>query len=376
MTAAPRISAVVMTHPSRRDAADRLAKEYPDLGLTVVTDPEPGAPGGTLRTSRLAWSRVEAGATHHLVVQDDSILTTAFAAHLDTAVRHLPRHALGLFTEWGSRTSYALRVAALAGAGWVEVVDVYMPAQVLVLPADVAREFAVYAGRTATGAEPDDVALFDFLRPLGTPMLVSVPNLAEHGDLPSVAGNDQRHGLRKSACWPGEDTPPPTPVVFSGFSTVAYFSWYDGTANCLRRDPSGNGAWERLPTTDLLRYRGLDPEEIDRMLVDARAAVDATTDVPEHLLRGVLVSALALGLVAAEHGAVAASDPTGYPPAAAAIDTLAPGGLRRFVAPHDLPEIRERLRPGVVTAIRLGMSRHGTVQDRHNFREVVVSDTL
>ena len=134
-----RLSAVVMTHPRRRAAAEALRDLHPDLDLGIVVDPDPDGPPDALRTARLAWSAVRDDATHHLVVQDDMRLIDGFAAHAARAAAAMPGQVLCFFTEWGSRTSHALRLATLEGASWVPVIDPYVPTTALLLPAEVAQ---------------------------------------------------------------------------------------------------------------------------------------------------------------------------------------------------------------------------------------------
>ncbi|MEU4771636.1 hypothetical protein [Micromonospora sp. NPDC023644] len=348
-----RLSACVMAHPARQTAAERLAGALRELGAGVVTDPKPGSAGGTLRTSRLAWSRVEPGATHHLVVQDDSVLAPDFVRHALAGLRALPGHALGLFTEWGSFTSYALRTAALVGADWVEVVDGYMPAQALILPADVAREFDPYAARVAAGDEPDDEVLLGFLRAMGVPMVVSVSNLVQHGDEVSIAGNGW-HGLRKAACWRAADAVAPGGTVLDRIALVPFFSWFTGKAICRFRHQPTSDDWRQVPAVDLLRAYGLGDDDVRRLIANASPPRTGDTAVPADLTEALLTAAVAVGLVAAECGALGGAR-TKEPVAAAALATLAPGGLRNFVAGDALPAVSERLLPVVEAATQLGL---------------------
>ncbi|WP_229402108.1 hypothetical protein [Micromonospora okii] len=345
-----RLSACVMAHPARRAAAERLAVALAGLDAAVATDPEPGRPGGTLRTSRLAWSRVAPDATHHLVVQDDSVLAPDFVRHALAGARALPGHALGLFTEWGSFTSYALRIAALVGTDWVEVVDGYMPAQALILPADVAREFDRYAARATTGEEPDDEMLLGFLRAVGVPMVVSVSNLVQHGDEVSIAGNGW-HGLRKAACW--RAGPGPGGTVLDRIAVVPFFSWFTGKAICRFRDRPDSDDWREVPAVDLLRAHGLSDDDVRRLIPDGGPSY-AGDAVPAHLTQALVTAAVAVGLLAGECGAPADGASTGPVPAAA-LATLAPGGLRNFVDGSALPTVSEQLAPVVDAAVRLGL---------------------
>ncbi|QXJ22298.1 hypothetical protein AGRA3207_003280 [Actinomadura graeca] len=349
-----RMSAVVMTHPARLAAAERLVAAYPGLGLRIVCDPSPGTPGGTLRTSRLAWSDVAPGATHHLVVQDDSILHPDFPALLAPAVAAMPEHALSFFTEWGSRTSNALRLAALAGAGWAEVVDTYMPAQVLVLPAGAAVRFDAHAA--ASGHTEDDMALLPFLRSEGLRALVSVPNLVEHAESPSLAGNDEPHGIRRAACYPPGPVDALGAAVLGGLTCVPYFSWFSGHARYQERDDTGSDLWKAGPARELLRDRGMGDRRIASFLARARAQRAESAFLTRHLAEE-QVSALAT--TACALGAVAAGLAPGglcldSPAATGSLATLAPGGLRRCLSREALAEVARRLAPLVAEWTRIG----------------------
>ncbi|MEV6930394.1 hypothetical protein AB0M46_38740 [Dactylosporangium sp. NPDC051485] len=63
-----RVSTVVMTHPDRRHQAEQLRRRHPDLDIQIVLDPQPYDRPAALRTAKLAWNTVLAGATHQLVL--------------------------------------------------------------------------------------------------------------------------------------------------------------------------------------------------------------------------------------------------------------------------------------------------------------------
>src|SRR5262245_51611110 len=148
------LSAVVMTHPRRIAAAEALRQRHPELDLGIIVDPDPGGAPDALRTARLAWAAAGEHATHHLVIQADMLLVDGFAKQLHAAIEAMPDGLLCLFSEWGSRTSHAVRLAAIAGASWVPVLDPYIPTAAHVLPAKLSRLLAEYPGEG-----PDDVML-------------------------------------------------------------------------------------------------------------------------------------------------------------------------------------------------------------------------
>src|SRR5581483_4321990 len=125
-------------------AAQALRRRHPELDLRIIVDPDPGGTPNALRTARAAWRAVRPGATHHLVVQDDMLLVDGFAKHVRAAAEAMPHELLCFFSEWGSRTSHAVRLAALAGASWTPVLDPYVPTAAHLLPASVAQLVAEF----------------------------------------------------------------------------------------------------------------------------------------------------------------------------------------------------------------------------------------
>jgi len=121
------LHAVVMAHPRRLSSAEALRERHPELDMTIMFDPEPDAEPSALRAARLAWASAPAGATHLLVVQDDMVLVPDIQRHVLSAASIMPSSVLSFFTEWGSRTGHALRLASVLGGSWVEVIDPYVP---------------------------------------------------------------------------------------------------------------------------------------------------------------------------------------------------------------------------------------------------------
>lgn len=201
------LSAAVMTHPAREGAARLIQAALPGLDPVVVVDPDPGKPESCLRNSRRAWAAADPLATHHLVLQDDIELAEDLLDRVLPALAEQPDHALCLFTEQGSSTSYAVRMAALAGFGRAPMLDRYLPSVALVLPAQAARSFAADEDESAL---QDDVALLARLSRTGAPMSILVPNPVEHRASPSLVGNDHM-GARKAAWFRPGPTSAPDP---------------------------------------------------------------------------------------------------------------------------------------------------------------------
>ncbi|MEU3017485.1 hypothetical protein ABZ635_08860 [Nocardiopsis sp. NPDC007018] len=192
-----KLSSVVMTHPQRLAHAKQLVAT---AGLSgIVQDPAPDMPSSPIRTALRAWGAVAPEASHHLVVQDD-ILTVPFMTDLVIkCVQRHPRAALAFYSNWNSRNGTLVRLAALAGASWIDAAPLeYTPTLALCLPADVARDFARHT--TDPIAPDDDAAMARFLREREIPVLLSVPNVIEHMGVESLSGNNH-HGIRRATCF-------------------------------------------------------------------------------------------------------------------------------------------------------------------------------
>jgi hypothetical protein len=352
LAGAPRISAAVMTHPSRLPRARELRDRHPELGLRIVADTEAGR-GHTLATARRAWGTAAPDATHHFVVQDDCLLCEDFAVRMRDAVAARPADALSFFAEWGSRTAGAVRLAALEGAAWAPVLDIYMPTQAVVLPAAAARAFA---GSDDDQDQPDDVALARWLAARGVAAYVSVPNLVQHMDLPSLTGNSYQ-GPRLAVCFgPSEEFAPTSPAAPQP-DWLPHISYMRGESGCFSQPRLAETDWRVRPTTDFLADRFGLGDQPSAAFADAMAALTPMASVRDYVgevaLSSIWLTGYALGVLCAERSLMAAKDPAG-PLVAAALASLAPGGLRRFLARPLLARLAEPLGGFVTEAVRHG----------------------
>lgn len=349
-----RLSAAVMTHPARIDAARLLRDRHAGLDLQIVCDPEPERKGKNLGAARAAWSCVPAWATHHLVLEDDVILGPGFAERVRAAIEARPGAAISLFAEWGSSTASVLRVAALRGAAFAEVVDHYLPHQAAVLPAAAARGFAEFAVGAARW-EPCDVVMLRYLRGADVPSCACLPNLAEHRDLPSLVGRRSSFQGRRSATCFGAGDGPVGRAIIAGLPVVPRLSWVDATASCLVRGPAGR----EVPGAALLAERGVADPADSAAFRDALAGLGDGPELVQRLGAAALgqlwTAAFLLGLVALGAGPGRPDLADGLvdgPLADGALVTLAPGGLRRLVPPEDLDWLSGRLAPLTRQAVR------------------------
>ncbi|MFF8375388.1 hypothetical protein ACF07V_04510 [Streptomyces sp. NPDC015661] len=325
-----RLSAVVMTHPRRREAAEKLALSAPSGLLRVVMDPDPTGTPSVLRTALAAWSAIEDGATHQLVIQDDMLLSESFYDRVRSAIEAQPDAALALFALWDSRNGAAVRMGALAGARWVGAVNEYFPCVAIVLPRRHAEGFAAY-GRQRLGGWPDDILMHRYLRDQGVPRYVAVPNLTEHEDRGSISGNAFR-GPRRSVCFlPKDPTAQEENRTLTGLTVLPFFK--HGVAQCAVRVPGpGPERWLHLDTEQYLEGAGL-PESLRR---PPGAGGLAEADV-----RGTWLTAVAMGFEAARTGLAGATrDTEAY---AEALATIGPGGISNAHTEEHLARRREAL---------------------------------
>ncbi len=249
-----RFGGSVLTHPARGDAGARVAAQGPPGLLRVVVDPWPDGPPTALRTAIAAWASVPAGHTHHLVLQDDMRLADGIWDRVLDAIEAAPDAALALFANGDSRNGAMVRIGALQGDRWVPAVGEYTPCAALVLPREIALGYARAADDQRADGWPDDILMQRFLRTAGVRCLIAVPNLAEHEDGPSIAGNAFR-GPRRSACFLPVAPPGPPRIMPEPPWLVPFLK--NGVAQCLER--AADGTWLHLETEARLRLRGAPP---------------------------------------------------------------------------------------------------------------------
>jgi hypothetical protein len=359
----PKLSVAVMTHPARLTDARRLRSELrtggdSDTEVVIACDPAPHEGPSTLRSARLAWRQTGTDATHHLVVQDDIQVHPHFLAHVVDAVTRHPDRALSFFTEWGSATATAVRIAALRGDAWVPVVDHYVPTQALVMPAAVARDVDAFLAPLPTQAV-DDEALRDFLSRQGVEALVSVRNLLQHSDAPSIFGNSYM-GLRRGACYRPDlaESGVPAGPVLDHPAVLPCFSWWDRAAEFRLWDAPGDVAWHSRPIAELFETVGMAPDRLGDGLVAAVAslteALPHRIPVPGAALADLWATACAIGLLAVRGADRSIEDSLRRPEAQVSLQTLAPGALRLIADHEELTRWAGPFTEFVIDAVRAG----------------------
>jgi hypothetical protein len=323
------LSGSVLTHPARGDAASRVVAQAPLGALSVVTDPEPTGPPTVIRTALAAWESIPPAATHHLIVQDDMVLADMLFERARMAIEAMPDAALALFSLWDSRNGAAVRLGALTGARWVGAVNEYTPCAALILPRAIAAGYVDYVRQHAR-TWPEDILMFRYLRSRNVPCLVGIPNLAEHEDIPSIAGNSFR-GPRRSVCFLPSDRPGGEDIRLTGLTTVPFFK--NGVAQCLVRiDGTAPPRWLHLETADYLTGSG----------VPSRSLQPRLGRLPRHLdprvVNGTWLTAYAMGTVTRD--AIRDADPDVV---AEALRTVAEGGMSHDVSASQTSDVWDML---------------------------------
>lgn len=322
----PRIGVSVMAHPKRAAQAEALAAELADLPTRVVFDPDPSGPPSSVRVATLAWRPWDESATHHLVIQDDVLLHPHFITQVRDAVRSQPEAALSLFSEWGSFTSHAVRVAAFAGLAWVRQPDTYLATVAMVLPVHHAHRFADVLARSDLDL-PDDHAAFQYARDNDLRHFVSNPNLVEHDHLPSLVGNTGQ-GLRRATTFvPGWVAPSSWWLKdpYEDFTVLPSVHWTSGTPSSYEAPSDPQAPWVIRGRRD---HWGEASALISSLISDEIATL--IVDVEDMRLRSALLGAASILVDQVVLAARSAQPLDGFAAACAteASRTLAPGSLR------------------------------------------------
>ncbi|WP_305783553.1 hypothetical protein [Symbioplanes lichenis] len=365
-----RLSAVVMTHPSRRPLLDRLRQSCPSIHFEAVEDADAApSPDGALATALRAWRSVDPGATHHLVLQDDVVLSPAFDEKLARAIDADPARSFSLFSEWGSKTAQTIRLAAFSGCGWAPVADPWLPAPAVLMPAGRAREFGDFlAARIAQGERRDAFLLLHFLESVGEQAMVCVPNLVQHDDppQPSLLPNGKVRGPRRTACFSNDPEPPPrwAEGVLRLPDNLPYHSPHDLVASiCFDRDAAYG--WRTEPVFAWFGRHGWSLDRLDamfRQLVRDSGIEVSDQPVGYDSLKESVLGALATGWTVADAG----NGRAGYPDVTsavslAALQTMAAGPFRRVLSNRLLLSLPRRVAPLLAAAVTAGAAgRHET----------------
>lgn len=365
-----RLSTAIMAHPKRIDAANNLARMISSLNPKVVIDANPT--GRTLETSRRAWATVEDDSTHHMVLQDDISTCQNFATRVKRVIADLPNFALSLFTNWGSRSGSAARIAILRGQEWVEVTDYYLPSLATVLPAGDARAFASGhlrnegAGRAPRhddwALEPtgqvvgnDDWALFEYVEASAMKAYVHVPDLVEHGELPSMHSSESVW-RRLATCYKYDFTETEygrgtgTPLM-----VVPHYSWNRRRNHWLIRPAAGVRRWYSAAATDILEFCRCSSQVLEAEYHSASRLLPPIDNAEVcNSLWELWLTSVGIGLaVASTEGGLDIMSVPGQ----MTLSTVAPGAWRLMATDSLIDQLRPSMLTFVTHAVRVGIGQ-------------------
>ncbi len=350
-----RVSASVMSHPSRAAAAGRVA-ESTGLPLTgLALDPEPDGPPTALRSARVAFGAAALhDTTHHLVLQDDARPAEGFAATVERYLAAHPQAAVSFFVEWGSRTATLARWAVFTGAGAVPVVNPYVPTVALALPSEPSVELGRFLAEEVPIDEPDDRAVLRFVRRTGTSALVAVPNPVEHEELPSLVGNSG-HGARRSVYFAPRPRAEPDTSVLEPPRSLPHLNWTNGVTSLIDLDHDVPAA--HLPLSEALVAWGAEETGLAAALTAHTGPGSLGALVPRPYLTSVWRAAVANGAVLESRwpgvvGGLRAR--LGEAAVEGALATLVPGALRTLVDVSAVQEHRSEVVALTLAALEYG----------------------
>lgn len=190
------VSAVVMAHPQRAEWAESLAGQ---LGCEVVWDRY----NNLWDTARRCWLSYDPDATHHVVVQDDAILSDDFLEALRLVAENAGNRPVGLYYG-GVRprvreTAVRLAAARAAGESFCEMEGPLWAVAVMV-PTGMIDKMVAY-GDQKKNIPADDSKMSRFFQSLGVGCWYTVPSLVDHrcDDNPSLVG--EQSSVPRKAQW-------------------------------------------------------------------------------------------------------------------------------------------------------------------------------
>jgi hypothetical protein len=233
----PRLSVIIMAHPSRSTRAAALADELmgqwgrlPDAVASEVRLMATAfdAGGGCWQTARRAWQRWD-GARYHLVLQDDVIPCLDFL-HTAWMLTDLVREPITFYSGLKAQAD-----ALALGKRWISIRK-WINAQALCLPGNMIEPMVQWIAEQESDPDiakawktHDDTRIGTFLEVFGLRVLAPCPSLVEHGDCKSVQGHPSSVGGR-----------PRKAKVFIGATSQAMaIDWKQGLDVPLKTNQNG-----------------------------------------------------------------------------------------------------------------------------------------
>lgn len=195
------LTAAVMTVPSRAALVERLLPAIVDLEPSVVLDRDSS---GDVWAQYQACLLVGDRGTHRLVLQDDALPCSDFAARAIAAIERHPKRVICFYvpalpSSFGSK----MLQASASRASFCELVRLgaFLPLVATVWPVALADDFAHWPRHSSWRSGPrgraDDARAADWLHGTKRQAIATVPCLVDHDeDAPSALNNGGRYSRR------------------------------------------------------------------------------------------------------------------------------------------------------------------------------------
>lgn len=180
-----RITAAIMHVPGvgRDDSLASIVSALEPMKAEIVADPERR---GVWPTARRAWvTGLDAGGTHHLVIQDDAAPCSRFRELLSSAVAQKPDAILSLFTM----RRLPVEEARGRGLSWAWGPDAAYGLALLMPVGMIGAMLAWEREHIREDYPHDDNRVALFARASGLGVWLTCPQLVNHGALPSLLGH-------------------------------------------------------------------------------------------------------------------------------------------------------------------------------------------
>jgi hypothetical protein len=286
-----------------------------------------------------------------MVVQDDILPHPEFERQVFDATTAQAQAILSFFSEWGSFTSHALRLAAFAGYSWVTQPDAYLGTQAALMPAQFARAFVRYLEATPEDV-PDDHAIWRFAHSNSVPHLVSNPNLVEHELGNSLVGN-QAQGARRATVYVPETVAPSTwwdRTPLTRLKRLPAIHWSTAEPSSYER-VDANRQWVIRPRRNLWETLS---SQVDDIVVEAGNAINGGS-LDERCRRAIqgVVEVLCDLLVVAHAAPPLPEGAFSRTCQNKCVESIAPGCLRRLELESGLSLDRRRSEQVLKEVVRL-----------------------
>ena len=196
-----RLSAAIMAHPVRREAAEHVQASL-DRPTPIIYDTVPTPSADKMQrwaVGRRCWEAADPGSDWHLVLQDDVLVSRNLLASLELALDHLGAQGLvSAYTGTGRPDQRNVR-RALAHAdrlqlSWMSTRSLNWGPAIIVPTASIPAMLD-WCERHIRNHQPPksnyDYAIGVYFRDvIGWRTWYTVPSLVEHRGLPSLVGHD------------------------------------------------------------------------------------------------------------------------------------------------------------------------------------------